>query len=67
MVGSAVYVLLREYLAHYPGWSNIFLGLVTVVMILYLPEGIVSAIRKLARRSVRKNTKQYRRSGNTPR
>lgn len=47
VAGSVVYVLLREFLAHYPGWSNIMLGLITVLVILFFPEGIAGAVRKL--------------------
>lgn len=46
MVGSVIYVLLREYLAHYPGWSNIMLGFVTILVILFLPRGIVGTIKE---------------------
>lgn len=46
VAGAVLYVLLREFLAHYPGWSNIILGLITIVVILYLPEGIVGALQK---------------------
>ena len=67
VVGSAVYVLLREYLAHYPGWSNIFLGLVTVVMILFLPEGIVSAAGRLLHRAGRKAAGEREHSDDTSR
>ncbi len=49
VVGAALYVLLREYLAHYPGWSNIFLGLITITVILFLPEGIIGTAQKWAR------------------
>lgn len=46
VAGAVLYVLLRELLAHYPGWSNIILGLITIVVILYMPEGIVGALQK---------------------
>ena len=40
VVGSVIYVLLREYLAHFPGWSNMILGLITILAVLFLPGGI---------------------------
>lgn len=45
IVGAVAYVLLREYLASYPGWSNIILGLITILVILFLPEGIVGTLQ----------------------
>ena len=49
VVGAALYVLLREFLAHYPGWSNILLGLITLFVIFFMPEGIVGALQKYTR------------------
>lgn len=49
IAGSVVYVLLREILAHYPGWSNILLGLITLLVIFFLPDGIVGTIKKAGR------------------
>ena len=46
VVGAVIYVLLQEILAHYPGWSNIFLGIIAILIILYMPDGIVGTIRK---------------------
>ena len=45
IVGSIVFVLLREFLAAYPGWSNILLGFITILVILFLPEGIVGTLQ----------------------
>lgn len=45
VVGAVVYVLLREYLANYPGWANLILGLITILVILFLPEGIVGTLQ----------------------
>ena len=44
VIGAAVYVLLQEFLAHYPGWSNIMLGLITILVIRFLPGGLVSLL-----------------------
>ena len=41
IAGSVIYVLLSEFLAHYPGWSNIILGALAILMILFCPQGIV--------------------------
>lgn len=40
VIGAVIYVLLQEFLAHYPGWSNIMLGLVTILVIRFMPGGI---------------------------
>ena len=45
IVGAVIYVALNEYLAHYPGWSNIMLGAITLLVILFLPEGIVGTLQ----------------------
>lgn len=44
--GALIYVILREYLAHYPGWSNIMLGLICLLVIFFLPDGIIGTIVK---------------------
>ncbi len=41
VAGAMIYVLLSEFLAHYPGWSNIILGTLAILMILFCPKGIV--------------------------
>ena len=41
VAGAVVYVLLSEFLARYPGWTNIILGTVAIIMILFCPQGIV--------------------------
>ena len=47
VVGAVLYVLLQEFLAHYPGWSNIMLGLITIIVIRFLPGGLVSLYGKV--------------------
>lgn len=47
VAGSVLYVLLEEYLAHYPGWSNIMMGLITLLVIFFLPNGIVGTLQKV--------------------
>ena len=49
VIGAVLYVLLQEFLAHYPGWSNIMLGLITILVIRFLPGGIISLFRSLPR------------------
>ncbi len=46
LAGSVLYVVLREILAHYPGWSGILLGIITILVIFFLPEGIVGTVKK---------------------
>lgn len=46
IAGAVIYVLLSEFLAHYPGWSNIILGAIAILMILFCPQGIVRIRRK---------------------
>ena len=45
IIGAVVYVLLQEFLAHYPGWSNIMLGLITILVIRFLLGGLISLFR----------------------
>lgn len=52
VVGSVVYVLLYEYLAHYPGWSNIILGVFSILVILFMPKGIVGFVSGKQHRSL---------------
>lgn len=46
IVGSVVYIALAEILADYPGWSNIILGLIAILVILFLPDGILGTLQK---------------------
>ena len=46
IVGAIVYVLLDEFLAHLPGWSNIILGAIAILVILFLPDGIMGTLQK---------------------
>ncbi len=45
VAGSILYVLLREFLAHFPGWSNIMLGVITLLVILFMPKGIIGTLQ----------------------
>ena len=46
LVGSVVYIMLSEILADYPGWSNIILGFIAILVILFLPDGIIGTLQK---------------------
>ncbi len=46
VLGSVIYVVLAEILADYPGWSNIILGVIAILVILFLPDGIVGTLQK---------------------
>ena len=46
ILGSVVYILLSEVLASYPGWSNIILGFIAILVILFLPDGILGTLQK---------------------
>ena len=46
IVGSVIYVFLQEILARFPGWSNIILGVITILTILFLPKGIVGTLQQ---------------------
>lgn len=45
IVGAIIYVMLNEYLAHYPGWANIIFGCITILVILFLPDGILGTLQ----------------------
>ena len=46
VVGSVVYVILSEVLAQFKGWSNIILGVIAILVILFLPDGIMGTLQK---------------------
>ncbi len=47
VVGSIVYVILEEQLAQLkPGWSDIVLGLIAILVILFMPDGIMGTLQK---------------------
>ena len=61
VIGAVVYVLLQEFLAHYPGWSNIMLGLVTILVIRFLPGGLISLARLLRRKAAKQGAEAVKR------
>lgn len=46
VVGAIIYVLLSEVLAKLPGWSNIILGAIAILVIIFLPDGIMGTLQK---------------------
>ena len=50
VAGAVIYVILSELLAHYPGWSNIILGTIAIIMIIFCPRGITRKIPGIKRR-----------------
>ena len=46
ILGAIVYVILSEFLAKFPGWSNIILGAIAILVILFLPDGIMGTLQK---------------------
>ncbi|MCQ2529783.1 MAG: branched-chain amino acid ABC transporter permease [Lachnospiraceae bacterium] len=46
ILGGIVYVILSEFLAHFPGWSNIILGAIAILVIIFLPDGIIGTLQK---------------------
>ncbi len=63
VIGAVIYVLLQEFLAHYPGWSNIMLGLITILVIRFMPGGIARQLAKLVKiiKELIKNKPRHRR------
>ena len=46
IIGTVIYVLLQEYLAQFQGLSNIILGFIAIIVILFMPEGVAGFVRK---------------------
>jgi len=47
VLGSILYVIFEELLAKLPGgWTNIVLGLIAILVILFLPDGILGTLQK---------------------
>ena len=47
IVGTVIYIILSEVLAQLPaGWSNIILGIIAILVILFLPDGIMGTLQK---------------------
>ena len=59
VIGAVIYVLLQEVLAHYPAWSNIMLGVTTILVICFMPGGIARTVPEAVRR-IRRGRRQER-------
>jgi len=47
VLGSILYVIFEELLSKLPGgWTNIVLGLIAILVILFLPDGILGTLQK---------------------
>lgn len=46
IIGTALFFVIRQYLADFGEWSLILLGVVAVVMMLFAPEGIWGLVRR---------------------
>lgn len=51
VAGAVLYVLQREILAHFPGWSNILMGALTLIIIFFFPGGIVGTLKEHSNRA----------------
>ncbi len=49
VIGAIIYVLLTGFLDQFKAWSNIILGLICILMILFMPKGIAGLMRRLLR------------------
>jgi len=47
VLGVLLFVLLREGLAAYPGWSQIALGVIAVALMLIAPRGLSGLLDRL--------------------
>ena len=47
MVGSAVMILLEDYISTYTSYWSIFLGAVLIVFVIFMPDGIVGRLNRL--------------------
>ena len=45
IIGAAIYIFLRQYLINYPGYSNIILGAIAIILIIAAPKGIMGYLR----------------------
>ena len=50
IVGAAIVLLLKNYVSGFVERWNMLLGIVFVLIVLFMPEGVVPGFRRLARR-----------------
>lgn len=48
VLGAATLTILPEYLRSFPGMEELFFGLIVIGVLLALPEGLASLLRKLS-------------------
>lgn len=48
VLGAAVLTILPEYLRAFPGMEELFFGLIVIAVLLVLPDGLASLLRKLS-------------------
>ena len=46
ILGALVYVILRQYLYEFPGWSNLILGAIAIVIIIVAPKGVMGYLNE---------------------
>lgn len=44
IIGAIIYIFLRQYLINYPGYSNIILGAIAIIIIIAAPKGIMGFV-----------------------
>jgi branched-chain amino acid transport system permease protein len=47
MVGSAVMILLEDYISTYTSYWSIFLGMILIVFVIFMPDGIVGRVNRV--------------------
>lgn len=47
LVGTALYIVLREYLSGFGSWYLIFLGVLSIAVVIYEPRGLWGLLRRL--------------------
>ena len=45
IVGAAIYVLLTNLLADFAGYSNMILGIIAIIVVLFLPHGVLGTLQ----------------------
>jgi len=46
IVGAVVYVFLTQYLYSFPGFSNLILGVIAIILIIVAPKGIMGYLNE---------------------
>jgi len=47
MVGSAVMILLEDYISTYTSYWSIFLGTILIIFVIFMPDGIVGRVNRI--------------------